>query len=74
VIERKRLQERFGCNSRPTPKQKVQIAGPDPDGLRDDVDLGLLAPVLGKERDRAPYNVVIGSGAAKRGQIIYAIG
>ena len=52
----------------------MQLGRGDAGRVRDGVDIGLLAPMLGNVGDGAPHDVVVGSRNGERRQIRNAIG
>jgi hypothetical protein len=52
----------------------VQLAGAHSGRRRNRIDLWLLAPVLGNERDGAAHDGVVGGGAAEPVAIVNPIG
>ena len=52
----------------------MQLGRGDAGRVRDRLDLGLLAPVLGDEGDGAAHDVVVGGGGVQRRKVGNAVG
>ena len=74
MVERQRLQECLGGEAGPAAKQVMQLGRGDAGGFGDRLGLGLVAPVLGDERDGAAHDVVVGGRNGERRRIGNAVG